>query len=173
MAGPDLVTVLVSAGVSAILSFGIALWKTNRARSQEREDILEDWYGQTLALCTLIGWELMRVDNEIEISSRRGNTSFTDLNIDDDDTSHELQLVDQLVFELFRHAGSAPHEIQPAYIGQQENTPVDDIRDFVSKYLQIEVDAAVLDPTVGDVVNEWCEELEDLRSICLTQLERD
>lgn len=165
-------TIIISVSLSAVVSFGIAVWKLNSRRKQEREDAIEDWYTQALTLIKLISWELNRVSGEIEIDSRTGPTSFSDLHFDDSEESMPLDFLDELVYELFRHAGNAPYEIQPAPGPSNEENPVDDIRDFVSSYLEPEPDPTNTSPTVDDFRESWLDELSNIRGKITTQLDQ-
>lgn len=171
MSDPSLLTIVLSAGISGSLSLGISIWKIGEIRDQQRSDAAEEWYNQTAALTSLIKWELRRLDGEINVDSRRGTTSFSDLSFNDPDEEHSLDLLDELVYDLFRHAGSAPYEIQPIPENGTGNSSVDDIRDFVSMYLQPEPDSTNMNPKLDDFRDDWMENISKIRSDSLRKLQ--
>lgn len=166
----NLLTIALSAGVSGLLSLGISIWKIGEVRDQQRSDAAEEWYSQTATLASLIKWELRRLDGEIDVADRRGKTSFSDLSFNDPDDERSLDFLDELVYDLFRHAGSAPYEIQPISEEETNNTSVDDIRDFVSMYLQPEPDSTNTNPQLDDFRDDWIENISSIRSDTLKKL---
>ncbi|WP_283402127.1 hypothetical protein [Halorubrum sp. DM2] len=171
MTNPNLLTIGLSAALSSFLSLVISIWKIGEVRDQQRSDAAEEWFSQTVTLTSLIKWELRRLDGDINIESRRGTTSFSDLSFNNADQEHSLEFLDELVYDLYRHAGRAPYEIQPISEGVTENSPVDDIRDFTSIYLQPEPDPTNMNPQLEDFRNDWMENISEIRSDALERLE--
>jgi hypothetical protein len=171
MNGPNLLTIAFSAAISGFVSLAISFWRIGEVREQQRSDVAEDWYSQTATLASLIKWELRRLDGGIDVESRRGTTSFSDLSFNDSNEEHQLEFLDELVYDLFRHAGSAPYEIQPLSEGRTQNSSVDDIRDFVSMYLQPEPDSTNMHPQLDDFRDEWMEKISEIRSDALQELQ--
>ena len=172
MNDPNLLTIALSASISGLLSLGISIWKVGEIRDQQRSDVSEEWYSQTITLTSLIKWELRRLDGEIDVASRRGTTSFSDLSFNHPDEEHSLEFLDELVYDLFRHAGSAPYEIQPISEGETGDSSVDNIRDFVSMYLQPEPDSTNMNPQLDDFRDDWMDNISKIRSDALRKLRK-
>lgn len=166
----NLLTVTLSTFLAGIISLIISLWRIGELRNQQRSDAAEEWYSQTVTLSSIIKWELRRLDGEIDIDSRPGTTSFSDLPFNNSNEEHPLDFIDELVYDLYRHAGSAPYEIQPTSGDETDNTSVDDIRDFVSMYLQPEPDPTNTSPQLDDFRDDWINCIEEIRSEALQRL---